>query len=60
MRILRALKFSSLFDFKMTPELLKGIRKYRKFITKASIPRMHEEFNKIFLDKARLIKFLRN
>ena len=47
-RILRALKFASLFDFQITLELLKAIRKYRKFITKASIARLHEEFNKIF------------
>ena len=47
-RILRALKFASIFDFQITAELLKAIRKYRKFITKSSVARLHEEFNKIF------------
>ena len=47
-RMIRALKFASISDFKINSELLKGIKKYKKFISKASIPRLHEEFNKIF------------
>ena len=47
-RILRAVKFASVLEFDLSSDLLKGIRKYKKFITKASIPRLHEEFNKIF------------
>ena len=47
-RILRAVKFASILDFKINPDLLKGIRKYKKFISKASVPRLHEEFNKVF------------
>ena len=47
-RMLRALKFSSLLSFEIDQNLLKGIRKYRKMIKKASLARLHEEFNKIF------------
>ena len=47
-RMLRALKFSSLLSFEIDQNLLKGIRKYRKMIRKASLARLHEEFNKIF------------
>ncbi len=47
-RMLRAVKFASILDFELTPRLLKGIKKHRKLILKASRPRMHEEYNKIF------------
>ena len=47
-RILRAVKFSGILDFELSADLLKGIRKYKKFMNKASISRLHEEFNKIF------------
>ena len=47
-RMLRALKFASLLSFGLDQSLLKGIRKHRKLIRKASIARLHEEFNKIF------------
>jgi len=47
-RILRAVKFSSMLDFALHPDLLKGIKKNKKLIKKASLSRLHEEFNKIF------------
>lgn len=47
-RMLRAVKFSALLDFELHPRLLKGLRKYRKLIKKASQARLHEEYNKIF------------
>ena len=47
-RMLRAIKFASLLDFGLHPQLEKGIRKYKKLITKASTARLHEEYNKVF------------
>ena len=47
-RMLRALKFASLLSFEIDQNLLRGIRKHRKLIQKASIARLHEEMNKIF------------
>lgn len=47
-RMLRAIKFASLLGFEIDSKLQKGIKKYRKYIQKASKPRLHEEFNKIF------------
>lgn len=47
-RILRAIKFAGLLDFTFHPKLVKGIAKHRKLIYKASQPRLHEEYNKIF------------
>ncbi len=47
-RILRALKFASVLECDLSVDLLKGVRKYKKFIAKASASRLHEEFNKIF------------
>ncbi len=47
-RMLRAVKFASLLDFEIDPRLQKGISKYKKYIQKSSISRLHEEFNKIF------------
>ena len=47
-RILRAVKFSSVLECDLSADLLKGVRKYKKFIAKASMSRLHEEFNKIF------------
>ena len=47
-RMLRAVKFASLLTFELDPVLLKSIRKNKKYIRKASIFRLHEEYNKIF------------
>ena len=47
-RMLRAVKFASLLSFTIDPVLLKSIRKHKKYIRKASIFRLHEEYNKIF------------
>lgn len=47
-RMLRAVKFAALLEMTMDPKLVKGIKKHKKFIKKASISRLHEEFNKIF------------
>ena len=47
-RMLRAIKFAALLDFSLHSKLEKGIRKHRKLIRKASAPRLHEEYNKIF------------
>lgn len=47
-RMLRAVKFAAILDFDMHGNLLKGIKKYRKMIRKASLARLHEELNKIF------------
>jgi len=47
-RMLRAVKFSVTLNFELHADLLKGIKKYRKQIQKASKARLHEEMNKIF------------
>lgn len=47
-RMLRAVKFKSLLDFELQPELVKALKKYKNLIRKASTARLHEEFNKIF------------
>ncbi|RME92952.1 MAG: polynucleotide adenylyltransferase PcnB [Candidatus Hydrogenedentota bacterium] len=47
-RMLRAVKFAALLDFSLHPDLIKGIKKYRKLIRKAAVARLHEEINKIF------------
>lgn len=46
-RMLRAIKFAGLLEFELHPALIRGIKKYKKLIRKASIARLHEEFNKI-------------
>ncbi len=47
-RMLRAIKFASLFGFELHSRLVSGIKKNRRLIQKASVARLHEEFNKIF------------
>ncbi|MDH4262596.1 MAG: CCA tRNA nucleotidyltransferase [Spirochaetia bacterium] len=47
-RMLRAVKFAGILDFEIHENLEKGIRKHKKLIQKASAPRLHEEYNKIF------------
>jgi len=47
-RMLRAVKFASLLDFELHPRLIKGIKRNKKHIQKASSARLHEEYNKIF------------
>ncbi len=47
-RMLRAAKFAALLEFQMDGACMKGIRKNRAEIAKASPSRMLEEYNKIF------------
>ncbi|MES0490457.1 MAG: polynucleotide adenylyltransferase PcnB [Leptospirales bacterium] len=47
-RMLRAVKFASLLEFALHPRLIKGIKRNKKHIQKASTARLHEEYNKIF------------
>jgi len=47
-RMIRAVKFAAILNFDIHENLEKGIRKHRKLIQKASAPRLHEEYNKIF------------
>ncbi len=42
-RMIRAVEYSARLDFEMTPEVLKGIRKHRKDLRKASVARMSDE-----------------
>ncbi len=47
-RMLRAVKFAGILDFEIDSSLAKAIRKYKKYIRRSSVSRLHEEFNKIF------------
>jgi len=47
-RMLRAAKFSAMLGFKLSPECVKGIRRNKNEIEKASPSRMLEEYAKIF------------
>lgn len=47
-RMLRAVKFASILNFHIHENLERGIRRHKKLIQKASAPRLHEEYNKIF------------
>ncbi|MFC1529836.1 polynucleotide adenylyltransferase PcnB [Gemmatimonadota bacterium] len=42
-RMIRAVEYAARLDFEMTPEVLKGIRKHRKDLRKASVARMSDE-----------------
>lgn len=68
-RMLRAVKYSSLLNCRMTDSVKKNIKKYGKEIVKCSPSRLYEEFNKIFrsgnsaevfkaLSEIRLLKYL--
>ncbi len=48
-RILRAIRFASSFNFTLSEELEKAIKKYKKNIKELSYFRKKEELNKIFL-----------
>ncbi|MCB1316860.1 MAG: polynucleotide adenylyltransferase PcnB, partial [Leptospiraceae bacterium] len=47
-RMLRAAKFAALLDFNIDPGTLKGIKRNKNEIQKASTARLLEEYNKIF------------
>lgn len=51
LRILRALRFSIVLDFKIADDTLKWIKKYNKLITTLSYERKKEELEKIFISK---------
>ena len=42
-RMIRAVEYAARLDFEMTPEVLKGIRKHRKDLRKASVARISDE-----------------
>ena len=48
LRILRAIRFATVLGFKLSDELEKAIKKYRKNLIKLSYYRKKEELNKIF------------
>lgn len=47
-RMLRAIKFAGLLNFELHSRLIRGIKRHRRFIQKASEARLHEEFNKLW------------
>jgi len=51
LRMLRAIRFSSQLDFNLDRELIRGIKKNRKYLEKISYNRRMVELNKIFANK---------
>lgn len=47
-RIIRTIKFASIYDFSISDKTIKYIQKYIKHLNKVSRNRFHEEFSKIF------------
>ncbi len=48
LRILRAIRFATILNFKLDEELKKSIKKYKNILTNLSYERKKEELNKIF------------
>lgn len=50
LRILRAIKYATILNFKLDKDLLNGIKKYRKLLSKLSSYRIKEELTRIFMN----------